>query len=338
MGSNTYKDHTIAGVKIRRAFQNGAKIITINPSETKLDEWADFVCKPNNDVTFLHEILAALLRMGLSPSRVSGSESLAESLSCINPSDDAVKIAELYGNAKKAMIVLDQNNLSTEAVKLCAYISLVSGHIGKPRDGIIQLKPQNNSQSLPLLDIDTDFVSIIQEIHNDKIKGLFVCGENYVPSVTFAKPEFMVFMGTHLSETAKMADVLIPANLFTEKEGSYISTDRKIQHFNCALPSVIEKTNWETLQILANLLKGSFAYQSVWQIWKDFVRETPGTCNYYWLMGDSPVLFENKFFFKDGLAKITKLNPDALFVKKDSTNYFTQKMNYYLEENKLARF
>ena len=54
----------------------------------------------------------------------------------------------MYLEAKKAMIVFNQNLITTEAASLLADIALVSGHIGTPRDGILQVKAKNNSQGL----------------------------------------------------------------------------------------------------------------------------------------------------------------------------------------------
>ena len=56
---------------------------------------------------------------------------------------------DAYANAKKAMIVFQQNVLSTEAAIMIGNIALLSGHIGSPRDGILQIKEKNNSQNHP---------------------------------------------------------------------------------------------------------------------------------------------------------------------------------------------
>ena len=77
-----------------------------------------------------------------------GYDELAASLADVKVSDEAKAIADAYMGAKKAMIVYQQNNLTVDAATLIADIALVSGHIGTPRDGVLQVKAKNNSQGL----------------------------------------------------------------------------------------------------------------------------------------------------------------------------------------------
>ena len=54
----------------------------------------------------------------------------AASVKDVTVSDDAKAVADMYLEAKKAMIVFNQNLITTEAASLLADIALVSGHIG----------------------------------------------------------------------------------------------------------------------------------------------------------------------------------------------------------------
>ena len=67
VGSDVIKDHTIAGLKIRKAVENGAKLIVINPCFSQADEWAYKTIRPENTVLFLKEILKALIDSGFAP-------------------------------------------------------------------------------------------------------------------------------------------------------------------------------------------------------------------------------------------------------------------------------
>ena len=59
IGSYTFRDHTIAALKIKNAVEKGATLITINPCATKMDEYAMMKVNPTNSITFLKEIAAA---------------------------------------------------------------------------------------------------------------------------------------------------------------------------------------------------------------------------------------------------------------------------------------
>lgn len=60
---------------------------------------------------------------------------LKKSLENVFVSDEIKEVASAYNNAKKAMIVFQENVLSVDAATMIANIALVSNHIGAPRDG-----------------------------------------------------------------------------------------------------------------------------------------------------------------------------------------------------------
>jgi formate dehydrogenase major subunit len=255
IGSYTYRDHTIAALKIKNAVEKGATLITINPCDTKMDEWATMKVNPTNSITFLKEIAAAMVSIGCQPKNVQGWDDVLPELKSLEPSKEAVEIAHIYTKAKKAMIVFDQNQLSREGIQWTAYLALISGHIGKPRDGIIQLKPQNNSQSLPIVGIDENYQAILQKLQDDMIHALLILGENPMKTTVMSKPKRLIVMDTHLTETALRADVVLPSCAPMENCGTYISMDLKIQSFASVLPMEIPYPNWKIFQQLSTVLK-----------------------------------------------------------------------------------
>ncbi len=70
------------------------------------------------------------------------------------------------------MIVFQQNLVSVEAATLIADIALVSGHIGAPRDGILQIKAKNNSQGIIDLGIKAGSEAL------KGVKALLIFGED----------------------------------------------------------------------------------------------------------------------------------------------------------------
>ena len=166
------KKNPVIWNKIKQASEAGAKVIVVT-AEGAEDSWkfADRIIETPNDTTFLKKIAKALVEMGKS-SDAKGFEEFRKSLGDVEACDDCREIAELYANAKKAMIVYQQNILSEEAGRLIGEIALLSGHIGKPRDGILEIKPKNNSQGLLDLGIEAG-----AEILKD-LKGLIIFGED----------------------------------------------------------------------------------------------------------------------------------------------------------------
>ena len=80
-------------------------------------------------------------------------------------------------------------------------------------------------------------VEIIDAIHADQIKGMYIMGENPAMSdpdeiharAALAKLEHLVVQDIFLTETAWHADVVLPASAHAEKLGTYTNTNRQVQ-------------------------------------------------------------------------------------------------------------
>ena len=87
-------------------------------------------------------------------------------------------------------------------------------------------------------------VEIMDAIHADQIKGMYIMGENPAmsdPDVqhareALAKLDHLVVQDIFLTETAKYADVVLPASAWPEKTGTLTNTDRQVQMGRKALP------------------------------------------------------------------------------------------------------
>ncbi len=80
-------------------------------------------------------------------------------------------------------------------------------------------------------------VEVMHAIHAGRVKGLYIMGENPAmsdPDVNHARQslaelEMLVVQDIFLTETACLADVILPASAFPEKTGSFTNTDRMVQ-------------------------------------------------------------------------------------------------------------
>ena len=97
-------------IKLKKAAKNGTKLLFVNPSEYKISNYG-FDAKTvytSNEVSKIKEIAKALIDMGKT-SDVEGFGPFKASLENIEVSDEIREIAEIYANAKKAMVVFQQN-------------------------------------------------------------------------------------------------------------------------------------------------------------------------------------------------------------------------------------
>ncbi|MCC5909191.1 MAG: molybdopterin-dependent oxidoreductase [Clostridiaceae bacterium] len=336
IGTDFMKDHTIVGLKIKEAIKAGAKLIIINPSPCLLDQWAHLTVDSKNDINFLKEMEKSLIDLGCNPTNTHGFEALRQELEAITPSEAAMEVASIYKNSKKAMIVFGQNDITEDAARSIANLSVLSGHIGKPHSGIIQLKPQSNSQGLRDIGIKKDIDTIKKEIKDQTIKGLLVFGED-VRNFDLSSLDFLMVQDVFLTETAKMADVVFPGAAPLESRGTYTNAERKIQECHQVIQPNHGFENWQLIVKLANTLSTNMLYQDPKAILSEiaathpeyFKRDTEHASK-FWPVTASPVLYEDGFHFPDRKACLKTVGNGFIFTKKqttdDLTNRFVEKL------------
>ena len=344
IGSDIMQDHTIVGLKIRKAIDKGAKLIVINPFDSQIDNWAYDKITPSNDLVFLKEILKTLINKGIliDKEKILGFEELKSDLDSILVSKEAEKIANIYYNSKKAMIVYDEKRLTPDASKLLANMAVIAGHIGKARTGIIQLKSNSNSQGLRDMGIKKIVSSMVRGINSKNIRGLLVFGED-IPNINLSTLDFLMVQDTHLTETAKKAHVVIPATAFAESSGTFTSTERRIQKLNKVIEPILEYENWQVFVKLANTLSQRMDYSSPEEIFEEITRtreEYFKADKYikegvFWPVDKSPILYTNGFNFSDKKARLEVVKEGQLFNEKINTNNLNKVFIKLLKEEEM---
>jgi len=120
-------------------------------------------------------------------------------------------------------------------------------------------------------------VEIINAVHDGRIKGAYVMGESLMVSdpdthhveEALHKLDFLIVQDIFMTETAALADILLPAVCYAEKEGSVTSTERRVQWRHKAIePPGEAKADWKILCELAEKmgLAEKFMYNSAEEI------------------------------------------------------------------------
>ncbi len=185
---------------------------------------------------------------------------------------------------------------------------------------------------------------MVDAIHQGKLKAMYLFGEemslvdsnsNYVGEA-FARLDFFVVQDIFFSNTCRYADVVLPGAPSLEKEGTFTSTERRIQRLYQALePLEGCRPDWEIVQDIANRLGAGWHYQHPSEIMDEIASLTPmfAGVNYDRLEGykslqwpvaadgtDQPLLYTKRFAFPDGKARLFPVSqipspdqPDAKF-------------------------
>jgi formate dehydrogenase alpha subunit len=219
---------------------------------------------------------------------------------------------------------ITQHSHGTDNVLATANLAMLTGNIGKPSTGVNPLRGQNNVQgacdmgALPNVytgyqrvdnpDIQKKFEiawrsdlsptqgltlpEMLDAACDGKIKALYVIGENPVLSDADAKHtekalknlEFLLVQDIFLTETAKLADVVLPAASFAEKNGTFTNTERRIQRVRKAIePIGNSKPDWWIIcQLARKMCDKDFDFEHPSEVMEEIARLTPsyGGVNY----------------------------------------------------------
>jgi formate dehydrogenase major subunit len=236
-------------------------------------------------------------------------------------------VARKFARAKSAIIFwgmgVSQHTHGTDNARCLIALSLITGQIGRPGTGLHPLRGQNNVQGasdaglIPMFfpdyravddpairasvekawDTKLDpkrgltVVEIMNAIHADVIKGMYIMGENPAmsdPDLNHAREalahlEHLVVQDIFLTETAAYADVILPASAWPEKDGTVTNTNRQVQMGRTALPLPGEaKPDWWLIQEIARRIGLSWNYQHPRDVYTEMASLMPSLDNISW--------------------------------------------------------
>jgi predicted molibdopterin-dependent oxidoreductase YjgC len=126
---------------------------------------------------------------------------------------------------------------------------------------------------------------IFDEAYNGNIKGIYVVGENPILSEANAhhareaikKMDFMVVQDIFLTETAQLADVVLPGAAFAEKDGTVTNTERRVQRMYKAIdpPGEAKQDWWITSEIAKRVGGKGFDFEDPQEIFEEIRSLTP---------------------------------------------------------------
>jgi len=116
------------------------------------------------------------------------------------------------------------------------------------------------------------------------LKALYIMGENPMVSdpdlnhveESLANLDFLVVQDIFLTETAQLADVVLPAASFAEKDGTFTNTERRVQRVRKGVePPGQARTDWEIIADLATSMGYEMRYRSAEEIFNEIMELTP---------------------------------------------------------------
>jgi formate dehydrogenase alpha subunit len=193
---------------------------------------------------------------------------------------------------------ITQHTTGVDNVLSCANLSMLTGNVGKPGTGVNPLRGQNNVQGAcdlgglpnvysgyqavtiesvqakfkeawghaPPTRVGLTVTEMMETAHHGDLKALFVLGENPMVSdpdlnhvrAALERCEFLVVQDIFPTETAQMADVVLPGTTYAEKDGTFTGTDRRIQQIRQAIEPLGEsRADWAIVCDIAKEMNGT---------------------------------------------------------------------------------
>jgi len=185
-------------LRVKAAAERGAKLIVANPRATKLDRYATDTIR----YEYGNEV-------------------------------DAVGQVDNLSNVRNLVVFFGSEGIGLETskalAKACANLLVETNHVGKTNSGLVGVWQRANTQGA--WDIGFRPGADITAAKVLYIAGADPVGDDPVFADTITQADFVVVQELFLTETAELADVVLPAQAQTEREGTFTSGERRVQRF-----------------------------------------------------------------------------------------------------------
>ena len=267
--SDAYETHPVIGFEINLGVKRkGVDLRIISDKSGKLTKLPDaktLIHKPGSEIMFVNALAKVLIDEGLADAAANGFDALKDLLADVTLEKAAAvtgvsveaitELARDYAKAEKALILmpigLAYPGHNAELAQAVANLAILTGKYGKEGCGLLVLGEKNNSQGAADLGIHPtaggmDAAAIMNGCTSGSVKILYVAGENpvisYPDRLKISKAldavPFLIVQDMFLTETAAMADVVLPVKSFAEKCGTFTSAGRAVQRINKAIKAV----------------------------------------------------------------------------------------------------
>ncbi len=257
VASDLHEEEPIWWLRARQAAVRGATLVVLNVRPTRLDRDATFV------IHYAPGTAVETVRQLLNSAKVEVEASDNQLIAAAQALVKANNLTIFYGAEGVTYA-------ETEAIaRLLGNLLLVKdggeGHVGRVNNGLIPVWPHNNTQGAwdmgvhPALEpgyklakeAGLNAPAIYKGVANGDIQALYLMGADPIGDGLLAdrgQLALLVVQELFLTETAVVADVVLPAQSWAEREGTFTSGERRVQRYFPAITPVGEsRPDWQIL-------------------------------------------------------------------------------------------
>ncbi len=257
VASDLHEEEPIWWLRARQAAVRGATLVVLNVRPTRLDRDATFV------IHYAPGTAVETVRQLLNSAKVEVEASDNQLIAAAQALVKANNLTIFYGAEGVTYA-------ETEAIaRLLGNLLLVKdggeGHVGRVNNGLIPVWPHNNTQGAwdmgvhpalepgykPAKEAGLNAPAIYKGVANGDIQALYLMGADPIGDGLLAdrgQLALLVVQELFLTETAVVADVVLPAQSWAEREGTFTSGERRVQRYFPAITPVGEsRPDWQIL-------------------------------------------------------------------------------------------
>jgi NADH-quinone oxidoreductase subunit G len=293
IGADPEEEAPVYVLRLRGILNRGGEITVVNPYPTKLERSATRALRPRpgtgpqlvlalisaivaqslqND-----EFIAARLRNVEELRQALGRFPMAQLVEATGIAEDDIRtVARSLASAENTIIMYGRTALSIGPALLqgLANLALITGKAGKPNNGLIALTPDANTRGALDMGVRPDKAAGGAAVAQPglsaremwgaavegRVRGMYVAGLNPArgnPAVAQALDalEFLVVQDLFLTDTAQLADVVLPASSVAEREGTFTNAERRVQRFRQAGRAEGTRPDWQIFQGIAQAVR-----------------------------------------------------------------------------------
>jgi NADH-quinone oxidoreductase subunit G len=291
LGADPEEEAPLYLLRLRGIAQRGGNLVVLNNRPTKLDRSATSHrhYRPGTEVRIGRALLKALLEeadLDQAPPHVASLNELRQALGGISVASEAelagLSEEDIRGvvrsllQAENGMVLYGADALAAGPALThdLGSLLLLAGKVGRANNGLIPLLPRGNSRGALDMGVRPDYAPGYRSLSqpglsaremwpaaaNKQIRGMYVMGLDPAADVPAARAaleglEFLVVQDMFLSETAKLAHVVLPASSYAERDGTFTNVERRVQRSRQARTPYAEcRADWDIVQAVAQQL------------------------------------------------------------------------------------
>jgi len=265
VASDLHDEAPIWWLRVKQAAERGAALVVMNLRTTRLDKFASDVIryKPGQTLSSVYQLLNAtkvdIETTGDDPVQLAA-----------NTLIEASNLVIFYGSEG---LTYGETDVLARMLGNLTLVRQMDGegqgyHAGQTNSGLIPVWSHGNTQGAWDMGLQPDLApgyialdkpgfdaeAILQKANSGDLKALFLIGSDPIGDGLMSDRDnldFLVVQDLFLTESAKLANVVLPALSWVEREGTYTNGERRVQRFYQALSPMGEgRPDW---QILAQL-------------------------------------------------------------------------------------